>query len=104
MKPIDLKRSFSVGTWNIIGLKRKIVDVENVLVKEVDICAFQETKIDKQEDPEDIQTNYMFHLHKRENQNYGLGFAIDKNLAVVKFEKICDRISVITVRKNKVLQ
>ena len=77
------------------------MDVENVLVKkEIDICAFQETTINKLEDPEDIQTNYMFHLQKRENQNYGLDFAIDKNLAVVKFEKICDRISVITLRKK----
>ena len=47
---MDLKRIFCVGTWNIRGIREdgKLPEIEKVLKRRnVDICAFQETKSDE---------------------------------------------------------
>ena len=97
---LNLKR-FSVATWNIRSLKPKIEDVADILErKAVDICSFQETKMDNLDE---VWQNHRFICHDRgkENMHYGMGFAIWKELEVYRLEKVSDRISLLTLRKRQ---
>ena len=97
---LNLKR-FSVATWNIRSLKPKIEDVADILErKAVDICSFQETKMDNLDE---VWQNHRFICHDmgKENMYYGMGFAIRKELEVYRHEKVNDRISLLTLRKRQ---
>ena len=92
---------FSIGSWNIRGLRRKIDEVEDVLArKEVDICGIQETKADA-EDFEKAPRNNNIFCFKRIEKHYGSAFFVRKGLFVEESAKISERICYIVVRKKR---
>ena len=100
---MDLKRSFCVGTWNIRGIREdgKLPEIEMVLKRRnVDICAFQETKSDEMQ-TQDLNL-YKPIVFRRNNKHHGLALLVKSDLVIESEETICDRIANITVRKRPI--
>ena len=66
--------TLTVGTWNVRGLRSKILDIGEFLEKkDVDICALQETKTN---DKPNSKNNYKRLLFERSSKSLGLGFLV----------------------------
>ena len=90
--------TLTLGTWNVRGLRPKILDIEEFLEKkDVDICALQETKTDEILDPEN---NYKRILFERSSKYLGLGFLVKNSVNVTDKGQLDDRTAYITVRKK----
>ena len=90
-------KTLSIGTWNIRGLRKKVGEVEEVLVKKgVDVCALQETKADA-DDIVEKPTEYNVICFNRKEKAYGSAFFVKKNLIVEESVKVNERISYIII-------
>ena len=95
----NLERKFSVATWNVRSLRPKAREIAEILEKrEIEVCTFQETKIEGDFDEQD----YKFICFDRENKHYGLGFAVRKSVKVLETKRIAEKIAMVTIQKREV--
>ena len=94
---LNLERKFGVAIWNFRSLRPKAREIAEILEKrEIDVCAFQETKTEGDFDEQD----YKLKCFAREKKHNRLGFAVRNSVKVLETKRVSDRVALNIVQKR----